>query len=207
MSRTIDLYFSMASPWVYVGDAVFNDIVTRHDLGVHYRPLRLPSLFERTGGLPLAKRHPARQAHRWLELQRWREARGIALNLQPKHWPFAPDLADRMVIAAGLAGHDPAPFISDALRALWTEDADLADPSVLERLAGACGLPAADLLAQAREDAAERIYAENIERAVAAGVFGSPSVVLDGEVFWGQDRYELLDQALESGRPAFQACA
>lgn len=203
MSRTVDFYFSMVSPWVYIGDSVFNGIVARHGLGVHYRPLRLPSLFEQTGGLPLAKRHPTRQAHRWLELQRWREARGIPLNLQPKHWPFPSDLADRTVIAAGLAGLDPAAFISAALHAVWAEEADLGDRSVVERLATASGLPAAELLARATDDETAKTYDGNIERAIEAGVFGSPSVVLDGELFWGQDRYELLDQALESGRPAF----
>lgn len=207
MSRAIDFYFSMISPWAYMGDRLFNDIVARHDVAVTHKPVQLPRVFEQTGGLPLPKRHPARQTYRWYELQRWREARGIELNLKPKHWPFDFALADRLVIAAQAAGHDPAPLVSRGLRAIWVEDADLADALTLGRIAADAGLDGAALLAEAATDAVEDRYARNTADAVAAGAFGSPCIVMDGEVFWGQDRYELFEAALASGRTAYRVPA
>src|SRR4028119_1186293 len=99
MSRTVDYYFSLASPWAYIGHALFRDIVARHGLSVNHKPVFLGDVFAQTGGLPLPKRHPARQRYRLVELQHWREKRGAALNLRPKHWPFEPALADRFVVA------------------------------------------------------------------------------------------------------------
>ncbi|NND49845.1 MAG: 2-hydroxychromene-2-carboxylate isomerase [Rhizobiales bacterium] len=204
MPRSIEFYFSMVSPWAYVGDKVFNEIVARHGVAVSYKPVRLPALFSETGGLPLPQRHPARQAHRWYELQRWRAQRDIELNLQPKFWPFDFALADKLVIAVIVAGHDPADLISRGLRAIWVEEADLADQDTLERLAGEAGFEASALLASAASEETEQHYQQNLRDAVGAGVFGSPSVVMDGEVFWGQDRYEQLDAALGEGRDAYR---
>ena len=88
MPRTIDYYFTLASPWAFLGHRPFVDLAKAHGVTIRYRPVDLGEVFPHTGGLPLPKRHPARQRYRILELQRWREARGIALKIQPKHWPF-----------------------------------------------------------------------------------------------------------------------
>ena len=78
MSRAITYYFSLLSPWAYLGHAEFGRIAQRHDLTIDYRPVNLMTLFPETGGLPLPKRHPSRQRYRLLELQRWREARDVS---------------------------------------------------------------------------------------------------------------------------------
>ena len=77
MPRTLDYYFSLLSPWAYIGHASLMDIVGRHGLTVNYKPVALVQVFADTGGLPLPKRHPARQRYRMFELQRWREKRGL----------------------------------------------------------------------------------------------------------------------------------
>ena len=99
LSRSITYYFSLHSPWTYLGNAAFHAIARRHDCTIDYRPMPLRSVFDETGGLPLPKRHPVRQRYRLLDLQRWREARHLPLVLQPKHFPFDPSSADRMTIA------------------------------------------------------------------------------------------------------------
>ncbi len=111
MARQIDYYFSMASPWAYIGHALFQNLATSHGCKVAYKPVFLGELFAETGGLPLAKRHPARQRYRMMELQRWREKRGLNFHLQPQHWPFDPKPADGVVVAAIEAGLDPEPFM------------------------------------------------------------------------------------------------
>ena len=76
MSRAIDYYFSLVSPWAFIGHAAFMEIARRHELDINYKPVFLGRVFAETGGLPLDKRHPVRQRYRLVELQRWREKRG-----------------------------------------------------------------------------------------------------------------------------------
>jgi 2-hydroxychromene-2-carboxylate isomerase len=203
MPRTIDYYLSLISPWVHIGHAPFMEIARRHGVEVNYKPVFLGRVFAETGGLPLSQRHPVRQRYRTVELQRWREKRGLSFNLQPKHWPFDVNLPDRFIIAILATGNDPDPFLRRAFAAIWEEERDLSDPLVLAQLAEEEGLDSTSLMNLATGSATEAIYALNLENAVGGDVFGSPAYVLDGEVFWGQDRLDLLDDALKSGRPAY----
>jgi 2-hydroxychromene-2-carboxylate isomerase len=203
MSRPIDYYFSLVSPWAYIGHGPFMELVRRHDLDVNYKPVFLGRVFAETGGQPLAQRHPARQRYRLVELQRWRDKRGLSFNISPKHWPFDVTLADRVVIAINAAKQNPDSFLRRAFAAIWEEERNLADPLVISELAEQVGLDSTSLLEMAQGSTAEAIYALNLENAVGGDVFGSPAYVLDGEVFWGQDRLDLLDDALASGRSAY----
>jgi 2-hydroxychromene-2-carboxylate isomerase len=205
MPRQIDYYFSIPSPWAYIGHKLFRDVVNTYSLKVNYKPVVLVDLFSETGGLPLVKRHPVRQRYRMLELQRWRDKRGLKFNLQPKHFPFNARLADGVVLAAIEAGHDPDPFLRRAFAGVWEDELDLADAETLVRLADESGLPGKALVERAGTDDIGRKYEQNRQDALAAGVFGSPAYVLDGEVFWGQDRIELLVDALKSGRAPYRS--
>ncbi|ABD90340.1 2-hydroxychromene-2-carboxylate isomerase [Rhodopseudomonas palustris] len=204
MSQAVDYYFSLPSPWAYLGHGPFREVVSDYDLKVNYKPVVLVELFAETGGLPLAKRHPARQRYRMVELQRWRAKRGLDFQLRPKHWPFNARLADGVVIAACEAGHDPDVFLRRAYAAIWEAELDLADAATLVRLADQSGLPGGALVERAASEAIGSIYEQNRHDAIAADVFGSPAYVLNGEVFWGQDRIELLADALKSGRGPFR---
>lgn len=203
MTVAIDYFFSMNSPWAYLGHETFTAITRRHGATISYRPVRLVELFEQTGGLPLARRHEVRQRYRMFELQRWRMRRGVTLNLRPRVFPVDSADADRLVIGIVGTGGDPDPFMRRCFAALWAEERDIADPAVIADLATAAGVtPAA--LDRAANPETDTDYAENFTRARAAGVFGAPSYVVDGEVFWGQDRLELLDDMLASGRDAYR---
>ncbi|CAM5222723.1 disulfide bond formation protein DsbA [Bosea thiooxidans] len=204
MSRSITYYFSLHSPWTYLGNAVFHDIARRHGCAIDYRPMPLRSVFDETGGLPLPKRHPVRQRYRLVDLQRWRERRGLPLVLQPKHFPFDASQADRMAIAILEAGHDPSAFIGDVMAGVWARNEDMTRPEALLACADRAGLDGPMLLAATESPVVRLRYEDALGQAVEAGVFGAPSYVLDGEVFWGQDRLELLDSALASGRSPYR---
>ena len=204
MSRSIDYYFSFQSPWAYIGHKVFRDLVSVYDLRVNHKPVVLLDLFSETGGLPLMKRHPVRQRYRMVELQRWRDKRGLNFHLQPKHWPFNARLADGVAIAAAEAGHDPDGFLRRVYAAIWEDQLNLADADVVRRLADEAGLPGGELVERSASDAVSAAYEQNRQDALTADVFGSPAYVLDGEVFWGQDRIELLADALKSGRAPYR---
>jgi len=207
MPRQIDYYFSLQSPWAYIGHKAFRDVVAAYDLKVNHKPVVLVDLFSETGGLPLLKRHPVRQRYRMVELQRWRDKRGLHFHLQPKNWPFNARLADGLVIAAIEAGHDPDRFMRRAFAAVWEDELNLADGATLIRLADESGLPGMALAGRSASDHISKVYEQNRQDALAADVFGSPAYVLDGEVFWGQDRIELLVDALKSGRKAYSSGA
>ena len=200
----IGYFFTLSSPFAYLGHRAFLDVAARLGAEVRYRPVALPAVFEKTGGVPLPQRPKARQDYRFIELQRWRDKRGVPLNLRPKHFPTNPTLADRSVIALVEAGADPAAYIEAVFRALWTEERDVADRAALAELLGAAGHDSGPVLEAAESDAAAAIHKAHTEQAIAAGIVGSPTYVLNGEPFWGQDRIELLAQALKSGRPPYR---
>jgi 2-hydroxychromene-2-carboxylate isomerase len=207
MPRHLDYYFSLSSPWAYLGHGRLMQIAARHGLEMSFKPVLLHEVFAETGGLPLARRHPVRQRYRSLELQRWRAKLGLDFHLQPKFWPFDAVLADRLVLAVALGGGDTGAFLARAYPAIWEEQRNLADAGTLLDLAAETGLNGEALLATARSDRTAALYESNRTDALAADVFGSPSYVLDGEVFWGQDRLELLDDALHAGRSPYRPIA
>ncbi|PZR89465.1 MAG: 2-hydroxychromene-2-carboxylate isomerase [Stutzerimonas stutzeri] len=204
MSRQIDYYFTLLSPWTYLGHGAFIELAKEHNLAVRYRPTPLRSVFDETGGLPLPKRHPVRQRYRILELQRWRARRGLPLTLVPKFFPYDVSLADRVVLAAVARGDDPARFIGEVLADVWAREQDMSRPELVLAAAKRVGLDPAGLTEAAGSEAIVQTYQAAIADAVEAGVFGAPSYVLDGEIFWGQDRLDLLADALASGRAAYR---
>jgi 2-hydroxychromene-2-carboxylate isomerase len=139
-----------------------------------------------------------------LELQRWRDRRGVAFNLSPKHWPFDVTLADRFVLAILVGSGDPDPFMRRAFEAIWAEERNLGDRAVVAEIAHEAGLDPDPLMTLANGTLTEAVYLLNQENAVAADVFGSPAYALDSEVFWGQDRLDFLDEALASGRVPYR---
>jgi 2-hydroxychromene-2-carboxylate isomerase len=194
MPRQVDYYFSLQSPWAYIGHQSFRRLVSTYDLTVNHRPVVLVDLFSETGGLPLMKRHPVRQRYRMVELQRWRDKRGLKFHLQPANWPFNARLAD---------GVDR--YLRRAFAAVWEDQLNLADPATIAKLADESGLPGKQLVERSGSEEISAAYEQNRQDALAADVFGSPVYVLEGEVFWGQDRLELLEDALKSGRAPYSS--
>jgi 2-hydroxychromene-2-carboxylate isomerase len=205
MTRSVDYYFSFQSPWAYIGHKAFYDVATAHGLSINYKPFALLNLFSETGGLPLGKRHPLRQQYRMIELQRWRDKRGLNFHLKPQHWPFNPRLSDGVVIAVMQSGKNPEPFVSSAYKGVWENQMNLADPATVVALADQAGLPGVELVEKSVSSEIDAAYEQNRQDGVAHGVFGSPAYVLGGEVFWGQDRIDLLGDALVTGRAPFRA--
>ena len=195
---TIDTYISLNSPWTYLGSERLAAIARRHGVGVAVKPAKFGDVFANTGGLPLAKRAPARQAYRMMELQRWRDHLGLPITLQPKFFPADETAGVRLVIVAGLEGLDAAALAGEIGRAVWEREENIAEAGVLAAAATRAGLDAAQIRASAPDDARlDAIWAANTAEAIGRGVFGAPSyVTAGGEIFWGQDRLEFLDRAL-----------
>lgn len=203
MNVVVDYYFSLISPYVYLGHAPLLALARETGARLAYKPVRIFELFSSNGGLPLGQRAPARQRYRLIELQRARAERGVPLNLAPKYFPVDPGLADRCAIALCEAGRDPAQYMDAVLRAIWAQDEDIADRALLARALRDAGHDADAILAAADEAAIAAIYEANTAAAIACDLPGLPGYVLNGEPFWGQDRIDALGAALRSGRAPF----
>ena len=200
----LSCFYSLSSPWAYLGGPQLSQIVQRHQVRLVLKPYDFQDVAPRNGGVPLLTRPDARRSYHALELDRWRQHLGMPLNLQPKHYPKdgkPPGWnkpAGWMVIAAQARGLD-APRLSHALlRALWVEERDTTNVDVRRAIADKNGLPGEELVAAERSAPVQKLYKAYSEEAERLGVFGAPTYVLEGERFWGQDRLLFLDRALEA---------
>lgn len=197
MRRQVDYFFATMSPWAYLGHERFLRMAAAAGASVRVRPMDLGKVFPVSGGLPLSKRAPQRQAYRLVELRRFSEWLQLPLTLQPKFFPVAGDPSARLIgLVAERDGTEAALRLSGAvLRAVWAEERDIADADTLAALLRETGLDATRL-ADSQTEAAQAIADAHTQAALDAGVFGSPSYVIDGEVFWGQDRLDFVERRL-----------
>ena len=198
MTHSVDYYFSPQSPWTHLGHQRLAAMAKAANARVRVLPIDLGGkVFPVSGGLPLNQRAPQRQAYRLVELKRFSEQLGLPLNLRPKFFPVAGDDAARLIIAVDLAdGSDAAMALGAAVfRSVWVDELNIADADVAASLLAALGLPARRL-EESRSSAVQQRYEANTQQAIDAGVFGAPSYVIDGEIFWGQDRLDFVQRRL-----------
>ena len=199
MPTTIDYYFAPQSPWTYLGHERFTQLARVAGATIRVLPIDLGKVFPISGGLPLGQRAPQRQAYRLVELQRISNHLNAPLNLKPKYFPVAGDNASLLIIAVELNdGSEAAMKIAGAVfSAVWTQERDIADAAVLTELLAKCGLNS-NRLAQSQAPDVQAHYEANTQQAIDAGVFGAPSYVVKGEIFWGQDRLNFVEGKLKS---------
>jgi 2-hydroxychromene-2-carboxylate isomerase len=197
MGTTVDYFFTPVSPWAYLGHDRFVALARQHGAKVVVRPMDLSKVFPVSGGLPLAKRAPQRQAYRLQEVARWRDFLGIPINIQPRFVASGPELASRVILAARERGADDALALAGAImRARWAEDRDIADPVTLAQIATGLGLDGPALVTRAAAPDIAAAYDACSQEAIDRQVFGAPTYAVAGELFWGQDRLDFLARKL-----------
>ncbi|MFZ6646346.1 2-hydroxychromene-2-carboxylate isomerase [Undibacterium sp. TJN25] len=199
MSKICEYYFAPQSPWSYLGHKRFVELAKKYDVKIDARPFDLGKIFGVSGGLPLAKRAPQRQAYRLVEMQRWSEYLGLPMNLQPTFFPVAADPAALLIIAAQLTnGTDAAMSLTQAIMsAVWENQKNIADPDTLVALALECELDGKALLKSSETASVQAEYDRFTNEATAGNVFGAPWFVYQGESYWGQDRLDFLERAFQ----------
>ncbi|MDA7946982.1 MAG: 2-hydroxychromene-2-carboxylate isomerase [Hyphomicrobiaceae bacterium] len=193
----IDYYFSLNSPWSFMGSARLAEMAAKNGATVNAVPVNLGAVFAETGGLPLPKRSPERQAYRMMELKRWRAFNDIPLVLEPAHFPHDESEGVRLVFAARQAGGDAHRLATELGHMLWVEDRDPADASVQNEAAQRVGLDADALRSTLSAEESQTQWNKETEDAIANGIFAAPSYVIDGEIFWGQDRLDFVERKLK----------
>jgi len=197
MSKICEYYFAPHSPYVYLGHARIVGLAKQYGVQILLKPFDLSKVFGISGGLPLAKRAPQRQAYRLQDLQRWSDFLQLPMNLQPTYFPVHSDEAAKLIIAAQLAhGTEAALELTGAItRAVWAEEKNIADTDTLIAIATALGHDGKTLLKSADTASVEAEFARFTDEAIAANVFGAPWYVVDGEGYWGQDRLDFVERA------------
>jgi 2-hydroxychromene-2-carboxylate isomerase len=197
MTKLVDYYFATISPFMYLGHERFAAIAAKHGATIAVKPINLGEVFPVSGGLPLSKRAPQRQAYRLVELKRWSDQLDIPLNCQPRFFPVNGDLAASWILAAQELGLDAAMALTGAIgRAIWAQERDVASESTLVGIAQELHLDAAVLARRAAAPETLARYKALTQEAIERKVFGAPTYIYRDELFWGQDRLDFLDRAL-----------
>lgn len=195
----IDYYFCLNSPWVYLSQRRLEEIAKAADAEIRYFPVDLREMMLRLiGHDDPPERSELHRAYGKLEMRRWSERYGLPLSEKPAFYPVSQRRAACLVVAADRLGADPGPLVEALPRACWVEDRDINDWKTLTAIAEENGLPGDVLITAAQDAAVMEEFEDNTNRALDRGVFGIPSYVLDGEVFWGQDRLEFLEFRLKA---------
>lgn len=197
----LDFWFDVNSPWCTLAAERIGDLARRRKAVLRWRPVHLARLNVRIGG-----RRPLEENEafvRWYrqDMQDWGELQGLTLRYHPD-FPLRPSRALRACLHAADEGQAEA-FVRRLLRAYWSECEDISDLAILEGLGKDTGLDGARIRAAAGDSHHKARLEANLEEAVATGLFGLPSVVADGKIFFGNDRLDLLDRYL--GRLALGA--
>lgn len=198
MSIVVDYFFAPQSPWTYLGHARFVSIAKAAGATVRVRPIDLGRVFPVSGGVQLKDRPKQRQAYRLMELNRFRDHLGVALNIHPKYFPVDPTQAAKLIIAVDQSHGTEAAlkFAGTVMAGVWANELDISDSEVLSGMLSDADLPA-NCTALSQSDAIQSLYDRYTETAIELGVFGAPTYVIDGELFWGQDRLDFVERALQ----------
>ncbi|PWJ18258.1 2-hydroxychromene-2-carboxylate isomerase [Jannaschia seohaensis] len=194
----IDYVYSAHSAYAWLGSGHLMDICRRHGATLVHRPIPLSPVVEAQGSLPFRSRTQAHVDYFFgREIERWAEWRGVeVVPFRPTHHDADYSLASGMILALGDRGPQVDAMSHALLGAHWRDDADLSDRAVLSRVAEGLGHDAAALLARAAAPEIAARFSANGDWAIARGVMGSPTYIVGGDAFYGQDRLEMVERAL-----------
>ncbi len=193
MAHTLDLYWDFSSPFAYLGSTQAEALAARTGATLRWKPMLLGGVFRTIGqaDAPMTTFSPAKQRHVSLDMQRWADHWGVPFRF-PSRFPMSTVKAMRAYLALPPAAQ--AGFRERTFRAYWAEDRDISDDAVLRELIGE---GADEILARTGDPAIKDALRVATEEAVAKGVFGAPTWIVDEtDLYWGQDRIPLVERAL-----------
>jgi 2-hydroxychromene-2-carboxylate isomerase len=185
----LEVWFEFASTYSYPAIARVEDAARAAGVRLAWRPFLLGPIFKSQGwnDSPF-NLYPAKGRYMWRDLERICDGLGLPFR-RPTEFPRNGLLAARVACAHAAEPWLPA-FVRGVYRANFAEDRDIGSPAVVAEVLASAGAPAAAALAAAESGAAKQALRAQTERAAELGVFGAPSFVAGGELFWGNDRLE-----------------
>ena len=196
--KKILYFYSVASPWSYLGIKRLKEISKKYSAKIIEKPIDLVGkVFVATGGTPVPQRHISRQNYRLLELKRWGEFLNIKINQKPKFFPPKDPHLPALFCLASIDMGINMDFSSKVLEHLWVKENDISNIDTLKLIADDLKISFEELSKLATSDKIKKIYEANTQEAINMNIFGVPSYVYNNEIFWGQDRLELLEYSLK----------
>jgi 2-hydroxychromene-2-carboxylate isomerase len=194
----IDYYYSVRSVYAYFGSKRIIALARRFGRTLRHCPIDLSRVVPAAGSLPFSQRSATLRDYQFgRELERWSEWLELPVIVDPVHHYGDRDLPSGLVLAAQQAGCDVDALSDAMLAALWRDDRDIADRAVLADVAASVGIDAAPLLERALAADVQASFEASTLEAIRIGVLGSPTYVVDGECFYGQDRLMFVERQLE----------
>ncbi len=196
--KKILYFYSVASPWSYLGIKRLKEISKKYSAQIIEKPIDLVGkVFVATGGTPVPQRHISRQNYRLLELKRWGEFLNTKINQKPKFFPPKDPHLPALFCLASIDMGINMDFSSKVLEHLWVKENDISNIDTLKLIADDLKISFEELSKLATSDKIKKIYEANTQEAINMNIFGVPSYVYNNEIFWGQDRLELLEYSLK----------
>ncbi|HVL56690.1 MAG TPA: 2-hydroxychromene-2-carboxylate isomerase [Burkholderiaceae bacterium] len=193
----LDFYFDFSSPYSYIASERIEELAARHGYHVSWKPILLGVIFKTTGGVPLTMGHPWRAKYSVMDFARSAEFHGVPFRM-PSRFPQPTQNAARALLWLQRNAPDKAvAFLHEAFRELFARDGDLSAPETLERLARAVGADPQAVAAGTQDPQIKQALVELNEEAARLEIFGAPTVVVDGEKFWGADRLPYVERRLQ----------
>ena len=196
MSKTLEFYFDVGSPTAYLAHKRLGQLAQQYKLEVRYMPMLLGGVFKASGNtspvaIPAKGKYMLEQ-----DLPRFAARYGVPLSFNP-HFPINTLNLMRAAIAAQQLGCFDA-YINRVFDAIWVEGKNMGDAQVVSEVLAAAGLDAGPLLARSQDPQVKAALVANTEAAVARGVFGAPTLFMDGAMYFGQDRLDFIEEALQA---------
>ncbi len=196
--KKILYFYSVASPFAYLGNKRLVEIAKKYSVEIIEKPIDLVGkVFVATGGVPVPQRHISRQNYRLLELKRWGEFLNIKINQKPKFFPPKDPHTPALFCLASIDMGIKMEFSFKVLEHLWAKESDISNLETLKLIANDLKISFEDLSKLAMSDKIKKIYETNTQEAINMNIFGVPTYVYNNEMFWGQDRLELLEYSLK----------
>jgi 2-hydroxychromene-2-carboxylate isomerase len=198
MAAPIDFYFDFSSPYGYIGSELVGALGERLGREIAWRPVLLGPIFKHVGSAPLVD-IPLKGDYAKRDFIRLARYHKVPFKL-PVKFPVGTQAATRAFYS--LADADPAlarQFAQGVFRAYYTEGIDISDPATVVELAGKSGADRERVAAAIADPAVKERVKNEVDAAIARGVFGSPLFIVDGEMFWGVDRMPQLEEWIRTG--------
>jgi 2-hydroxychromene-2-carboxylate isomerase len=198
VNQTIDFYFDFSSPYGYLASEKIEALAQRFGRAVDWRPILLGVVFRQTGMAPLTQ-IPFKGDYSRRDFERSARFHKVAFRM-PTNFPIASQAPARIVLWA--KARDPglaARLVHAFYRAYFLDGLDISNPDVAAGVAGAVGADTQEARAAVDDPALKDLLKREVDVALGAGVFGSPFIVVDGEPFWGLDRFDQLERWLATG--------
>ncbi len=196
--KKILYFYSVASPCAHLGNKRLIEISKKYSVEIIEKPIDLVGkVFVATGGVPVPQRHISRQNYRLLELKRWGEFLNIKINQKPKFFPPKDPHTPALFCIASIDMGIKIEFGMKVLEQLWAQENDISNLETLKFIANDLKINFEDLNKLAMSDKIKNIYEANTQEAINMNIFGVPTYIYNNEMFWGQDRLELLEYSLK----------